>query len=257
MWTSPRPYQGDGIFIYAEFPYANYARRGFFELVIVAGLTLGLSLVLHHLTRRTTAREHRVFNGLTTALVLLVGVLLAAALQRMMLYEATYGYTVLRLYVHLFMLWLGLVFGLFLVTLWTRPARFALGLFVAALGFLASLNVINPAATIAEQNLALQAAGGQFDPHYLTSLGTDVVPLLLDKLPTLPTEAQSIVRLKLAHQLACLDDHAGWRAWPAWNLARQQAYTTLVAHQASLFVEGDPVLQASADCDISRTVLTR
>ncbi len=83
--------------------YAQYARRGFFELVAVSVLTLGLVLWLDWVTVRHSPRQHRLFRALAVVMVLLTGVMLLSASQRMSLYESTYGFTHLRLYTHVFM----------------------------------------------------------------------------------------------------------------------------------------------------------
>lgn len=218
----------------AGFTYADYARRGFFELLLVAVLTLGLIVGLHALTRRQSRGQARLFQVLSTVLIGLVGVLIATALQRMLLYEEAYGYTELRLYVHVFLVWLALVFGLFLLALWTRPALFAGGCLVAALGFLATLNGINPDVTIAQQNLARYAESGKLDAYYLTHLSVDAVPALLPALPQVRGEEREILRAALARQLQELDSDSGWQDWRAWNLARTDAYMLLLAHRADL-----------------------
>lgn len=158
--------------------YAEYARRGFFELVAVAVLTLVLVLALNWITLRTTKRHIHLFNGLSSGLVLLVLVMLLSAWQRMGLYEATFGYTELRLYVFAFMAWLAALLLWFLLTLWRAPHRFTLGLLVAAMGYLATLNLLNPDAFIVRQNLARYAETGDLDAAYLTTLSADAVPEL-------------------------------------------------------------------------------
>ncbi|HVF98420.1 MAG TPA: DUF4153 domain-containing protein, partial [Chloroflexia bacterium] len=166
----------------AGLTYAEYARRGFFELVAVSVLTLGLILGMHHLTRRDTARQKLYFNGLGSLLVALVLVLLASAYWRLSLYEQAYGYTHLRLYVEVFELWLAATFMWLLLALWWKPKRFAIGAIVAALGFLATLNLVNPDATIARENLQRYQATGKLDAWYLAGLSEDAVPALLPAL---------------------------------------------------------------------------
>jgi hypothetical protein len=112
------------------YTYAEYARRGFFELLAVSVLTLGLILGLHRLVRCETGWQRRIFNGLSSLMVGLVLVILASAFQRLLLYEAAYGYTQLRLYSHVFMVWLAVTFVWLLATLWLRPDRFAIGAFL-------------------------------------------------------------------------------------------------------------------------------
>jgi hypothetical protein len=218
----------------AGYTYADYARRGFFELLLVAVLTLGLIVALQTLTRRRTRAQARGFQALSSLLIAGVLVLIAAALQRMLLYEEAYGYTELRLYVHVFLVWLAVVFGWFLLTLWTRPARFAGGCLLAALGVLATLNGINPDATIAQQNLARYAQSGKLDAYYLTHLSVDAVPTLLTALPEVQGQEHEILRAYLFRQLQELDTNPASVDWPAWNLARSVAHSVLAQHRADL-----------------------
>ena len=53
--------------------------------------------------------------------------MLVSAFKRLLLYEMAYGFTEMRIYPHVFMIWLGLLLGWFLVTLWFKPGRFAIG----------------------------------------------------------------------------------------------------------------------------------
>ena len=218
----------------AGFTYAEYARRGFFELLLVAVLTLGLIVGLQALARRRSRPEAGIFQALSTLLIGLVLVLIAAALQRMLLYEEAYGYTELRLYVHVFLVWLAAVFGWFALTLWTRPAWFAGGCSVAALGFLLTLNLINPDATIAAQNLDRYAQTGKLDAYYLTRLSVDAVPVLLPALPQVRGAAHEILRAHLARQLQALESDPGAADWRGWNLARADAAARLAAQRADL-----------------------
>jgi len=217
------------------YTYAEYARRGFFELLAVSVLTLGLILGLRWLTRRETGRQVQVFNGLSSLMAGLVLVILASAFQRLRLYEAAYGYTQLRLYSHVFMVWLAVAFIWFLVTLWrwpldrlgTGPDRFAIGAFVAVLGFLITLNAINPDAFIARQNLARYQASGKLDAYYLTRLSEDAVPALVLAIDRVTGEEREVLRGHLRYRLESMEESTRWRSWPSFHLARRRAYDVL------------------------------
>ncbi|HUF49364.1 MAG TPA: DUF4173 domain-containing protein, partial [Longimicrobiales bacterium] len=79
--------------------YAEYARRGFFELVTVTALVLPLLLLADWLLRRERPRDEQIFRILTGLQIVLILVITVSALQRMRLYQQTYGLTELRLYV--------------------------------------------------------------------------------------------------------------------------------------------------------------
>lgn len=203
--------------------YAEYARRGFFELLAVAALTLLLVLSLRAHLARHTLRATRLFNLSATITVALVVVLLISAFRRLRLYELTFGFTEQRLYGYVAMVWLAVVFGWFLLALWLRPQRLAVGLFVCMLGFVVALNVINPDVLIVRANWqrylllrdslgaasirAVSPAPGDFyrgvpeasalDLLYLMSLSNDAVPALLEILPQLDGIPHMVLRNEL------------------------------------------------------------
>ena len=214
--------------------YADYARRGFFELVAISVMTLALILGLRHLSPRVTRRERWTFNILSTFMVGLVMVLLASAYWRMLLYEEAYGYTHLRLYVQLFEIWLAITFVWLLVTLWVPKMRFAIGGFIAILGFAATLNLANPDALIAKENVARWEATGKVDIDYLMQLSDDAVPSLLPALDGERGYEQGILRQSLLERLKHMEANPGWREWQSFHFARQGAYDALVQHRASL-----------------------
>ena len=117
----------------AGYTYSEYARRGFGELVAVSVLTLGMILVLGTVARRANLRHKRLYDGLSAVLVVFVGVILASALMRLLLYEEAYGFTCLRTYTHLGIYWMGAGFVIFLVLLVADRLRF----FAPACAFIA------------------------------------------------------------------------------------------------------------------------
>jgi len=143
--------------------YAQYARRGFFELVTVAVLTLVLILGLKALTRRTRPAERTGFSALASLLIAQTLVLLASAWQRMAVYESAYGATPTRIHVDTFLLWLGAALLWLGVTLWSRrwAARFAIGGLICALGFVATLDLIDPDSLAAHRNLVRAQTTGR------------------------------------------------------------------------------------------------
>ena len=236
----------------AGYTFADYARRGFFELLTVAILTMLLVLGLNWLTRRESKAQIRLFNGLGSVLVGLVLVMLVSAWRRMALYEAAFGYTELRLIVYVCMAWLGLTLVWFWLTLWLRPDRFAIGALLAVMGFVVTLNLINPDAFIAQQNLDRYVATGDLDAVYLTNLSNDAVPQLLRALNLTVgdqeeemTEICSRSWVMDSEELDCYDtrheiiladlngryqsltNDTTWQRWTSFNLPRWQTFGAL------------------------------
>lgn len=156
------------------FTYAEYARRGFFELVAVAVLTLALILILKKLTIRNTGTQTLVYNLSSTIMVFCVTIMLISAFRRLRLYELTYGFTEDRVLPHVFMVWLAIVFGWFIVTLWRKSGYFAVGLLICCFGYVATLNTINVDALIVRENWArYQLLGGEVQVDWEQVWGTD------------------------------------------------------------------------------------
>lgn len=156
--------------------YAQYARRGFFELAAVALLTMALILFLDWVTVRQGQREARLFRVLSLVMIALNGVMLVSASQRMWLYEQAFGFTHLRVAVHVFIAWMGMLFlALILAIYRVRANVFSLGVFVTIVGYLLTLNVMNLDAYIAERNIARAADGYELDMGYLWNFSPDAV----------------------------------------------------------------------------------
>ena len=234
----------------AKFTYADYARRGFAELVVVAVLTLGLILFLSALTPRHTSRQRLVFNLSATVLLGLTGVMLASAFKRLLLYEMAYGFTQLRIYPHVFMVWLGLLLAWFAVTLWIKPALgqgadtrgrdlFATGVLIAALGFVATLDLLNPDALIVRQNfrrfqeaaLEQSAAGARWreiDAHYFARLSEDAVPALVAVAGQATGQVRDVIEEDLRSRAEAMHGGTAWRRWQSFHLSRSRAYRLLM-----------------------------
>jgi Domain of unknown function (DUF4153) len=204
--------------------YAEYARHGFFELVTVAALTLPLLLVADW-ALRDGAKGRRAFRWLAASLLVLLGVVMLSALQRMRLYMDEYGLTELRLYATGLILWLAVVCAWFGVTvLRGKRHAFAVGALVTGFAATFAFNVINPDALIARTNVTRPAV----DVSYLANLSDDAVPALIDRISTLPPPQ----RAELANELLARTPRAG--DWRSWNLSRARANDELSRHRAEL-----------------------
>ena len=160
--------------------YAEYARRGFFELVAVTALTLPVLLAIRWLLVPGDARANRTYRALSgLLLVLLAGIVLSAA-RRMLLYQEQFGLTESRLYASAFMVWLVQLLALFALTAWRGPRPgFAFGALVSGWAMLAALDLANPDRLIVRTNVARVREGRPLDAEYLRHLSADAAPAVL------------------------------------------------------------------------------
>ena len=211
--------------------YAEYARRGFFELVTASALVLPLLTGADWLVRNESREHQRTFRQLALVLLLLLAVVMASAFTRMRLYVSEYGLSEDRLYATAFMLYLAGLFGwLAWTTLRGARRRFAFGGLVQGFAMLGVLHLVNPDVLIVRTNLARPAAERPFDGWYAASLSADVVPVLLEALPRLDGRAQCGVAAGLRQQLDRLEGDD----WRNWNFARARAHRLLRDQEARL-----------------------
>ncbi|MDP8952246.1 MAG: DUF4173 domain-containing protein, partial [Actinomycetota bacterium] len=210
----------DQVLASAGLTYAEYARRGFFELVGVTALVLPLLLLAHWLLRAERPAHEKVLRLFSGSLVALLFVVMDSALQRMRLYQAEFGLTELRLYTTAFMFWIFAVLVWFLLTvLRGRRERFAFGALTTGFLAVALVNAINPDALIVRTNVARLEAGREFDAPYLASLSADAVPSLMESLAAMNGDDRLAVEEVLRRRWAS----AAGEGWRTYNIGRSQA----------------------------------
>ena len=200
--------------------YAEYVHQGFGQLTVATFLTVVVVGLTMRVASRETARDRLLVRLLLGALCVLTLAVVASALYRMSLYQEAFGYTVLRVFVDGFELWLGLVVVMLLVagvrlSGWWVP-RAAL---VSAAAFTIGFVAMNPDAWVADRNIDRFEQGEQLDTVYLSGLSADATPVILDGLPgTLGYCVVTTRRGELDR-----DDLL------AWNLGRARADDALAA----------------------------
>jgi hypothetical protein len=206
---------------------AEYARRGFFQLVVAAALVLPLLLIAD--AGAQTAAARRTTRILSGALVALVFVVMVSAMQRMTLYTQRFGLTEQRVYGTAFMGWLAVVFAWFVITtLRGRRRRFAVGPVIAGITSVFALAAANPDALITRVNMERAHAGAQVDGAYLAQLSADAAPEVLKHFGELAAPARCTIARRLLRQAA---DPYSWRTA---NLARVQAEQLVGQNRALL-----------------------
>ena len=154
--------------------WAGYARSGFFQLVAVAALDLGLCLAGTD-GARFASRGGKLLRALYALLLVLTGLILFSAFWRMRLYIRAYGMSVLRLLT----LWAMAVIAAGLLAAAWKLARPQAGFFRTvgsfALALWCALNLAGPGRMIANYNVDRYLAGelSEMDTDYLRQLGCD------------------------------------------------------------------------------------
>jgi hypothetical protein len=204
------------------YTYAEYARKGFFELIAVAAISWGLILAIKKTTTFRTMMQAFTFKWLSAVLMAEVLVIMLSAHRRLNLYEGAYGFTTLRLLSHLFVLWLAVAFALLLIHIVREKdeRNFAFQLFVSVLCFFALINLVNPDNFIARQNINRFNKTGKIDLYYLGNLSKDATPAIAGLLDRSDARIQKSAANILYRQREYSSSDSDWQSA---NLARQRA----------------------------------
>ena len=182
------------------YTYSEYARRGFGELIAVSIISLLLYVLLGTVARKEKQSSIRLFTVLSSLLMGQVIVILVSAFQRLLLYEHAYGFTRLRTYSHVFMVWLAVLLAAAIVLeIFHRRGNFALALLVMTFGFGLTLGILNVDSTVVRLNV-LRTDVQELDGEYIKSLSTDAVPAMIQ---SFYASEDAPVRDILGAELAC------------------------------------------------------
>lgn len=162
--------------------YAEYARRGFFELIFLSFLNIGLILLTVYLYKEKIYVQRNKWSNLTKIFMMylcaVTFVMLISSFYRMYLYDQEYGFTRLRVLVYGFLIFesIGLIITAAFIM---RPEFNIMAVYmVIGLCYYLCLNVVQIDNIIAKHNVDMYLAKetDSLDIDYLMSLSVDAAP---------------------------------------------------------------------------------
>ncbi|MBU3191987.1 DUF4173 domain-containing protein [Clostridium bowmanii] len=169
-------YGGGSNFLPQKFTYSEYARKGFFELVAVTLINFTILLSSMKFIKRDNKKINSISSVFLTLLVAFTFNMLFSAHYKMSLYEQTYGFTYLRIFVHIFMFMLFMLFIVALIGIWNRKMPLNKILIVIVLSMYVFVNYINVDKIIAKNNIDIYYQTQKIDVQYLKNLSYDAIP---------------------------------------------------------------------------------
>lgn len=208
-----------------NFTFAQYARKGFFELVAVTLINLALLIGNMYFVKASGKKLDRVVKILNTVLVMSTFIMLLSAHLRMSLYEDAYGFTYLRVLTHAFMGYLFVLFVVSFAKIWRQSIPIFKSFVVISIIAYTLLNYINVDRIIVKENIARYTEGKSIDVYYLTTLSYDAIPPLVELMDT--THDLSLItpfNNGLNSKKAILDSKTPWQSF---NLSKYRAQESL------------------------------
>jgi hypothetical protein len=197
---------------------AEYAREGFFQLIVASGVVLATLVMAEWLLADDARAARRHYRAVAAVLLALIGLMLVSSAVRIILYVNLFGLTVDRAFAGAAIVW---VCGLLVAFALTTLRGHALGFMRAAIGVTVSwviaINFANPEAQVVRVNVARAEAGAPFDVPYHAQLSGDALPLLLKHAPRLlPADCELLhaaLRRTWTERIARRDaSHDDWRS---------------------------------------------
>jgi len=215
---------GNSFMLPSSFTYAEYARRGFFELIVVAIINFGILLFSITFVKKESRKANAVINAFLSAVAVFTFVLLASAFYRMVLYEMAYGYTYLRIFVQAFMILLFVLFIVNLVYIWYKRLPIIKLYILCSLIIYITLNFANVDVIIARNNINRYCSTGEIDVGYLTRLSYDAIPEMTRLLKSEDKEIVNAVNDYFKREKEMLE---GQNQWQSYNFSRLKALKVL------------------------------
>jgi hypothetical protein len=210
-----------------DFTYAEYARKGFFELLFVTLINLTITTVVLSFGDGGKNGIRNLRQVLLTILVLSSSIMLSSAFLRLSMYEEAYGFTFTRVLVHSFMIFLVIILTYTMVKIWVEKLSLFHFYFITALIYYTTINVIDLDRIVVKENITRYQEAGKIDASYLSNLSATGVLGLID----LYERGENIPHLGEILREKQTNARDEQHSWQSYNLKRERVAQKLIELQ--------------------------
>ena len=166
----------------ANYSYAEYARRGFFELFAIELINAGVIFVINFFSKKSGEEKPRALKFYTVMISVFTLLITATAISKMVLYIQNYGLTQLRVYTTWFMILTALIFIYVIIRQFKSDFSFIRASAVTFTLMFALLCFSRPDSLIARYNMEYCADQLTFhDIIEMTNLSSDAAVVITDE----------------------------------------------------------------------------
>ncbi len=188
------------------FSLAEYARRGFFEMSIIAAINFIIIFAVLLISIKKNQKIHLISRILCTFISIFTLLIIATAISKMILYINNFGMTELRITTSVFMIFLTVVFITLLIRLYIPKVNVLKTGFIAAAILLIILGAVNINSVIAKYNYTAYKNGilTDIDVSTIYRLSDEGVPYLAE---LLNDENEDVVHLAKLNLSYCIQNY--------------------------------------------------
>ncbi len=163
-----------------DITYSEYARKGFFEMCIIAVINLALVFLSLLLAKKQNGKVSVGIRVIATFIAVFTLMIIATAISKMVLYISEYGMTVLRITTSAFMLFLAIVFLSVVLRIYANNINIVKTTLVTAGVIVLLLGTVNVNGVCAKYNYDAykSRATDKIDVEAMYNLGDEGVPYL-------------------------------------------------------------------------------
>ncbi|MBE6786925.1 MAG: DUF4173 domain-containing protein [Ruminococcaceae bacterium] len=164
-----------------QITYAGYARKGFFEMCVIAVINLILVFISLLISKKQKGKACIPIKILTTFISIFTLIIITTAISKMVLYINAYGMTVLRLTTSAFMLFLSIVFISIILRIYITKINIIKTALITAGCIILVLGVVNVNSVCAKYNYESYINGKlkTIDVNALYNLGDEGIPYII------------------------------------------------------------------------------
>lgn len=164
-----------------EITYAQYARKGFFEMCVIAIINLIIVFFALLLAKKKNGKVCHSIKAIATFISLFTLIIIATAISKMVLYIDAYGMTVLRITTSAFMLFLSIVFISVILRIYIKKINIVKTALITAGCIILILGTVNVNGVCARYNYESYQTNRlkTIDTRALYNLGDEGIPYLI------------------------------------------------------------------------------
>ena len=160
--------------------YSEYARQGFFELMVVSIINLAIILISKKFESKNNENEFKYIKVMNIIMVLLTLIIIVSSFLRMHMYEVAYGYTVLRLLVFVTLITEAILMIPTIMYIFNSEVNIVKSYMIILICAYVVTNFMNIDYMIARKNVNRYYSNNKLDVEYLENYYYGNIPVLVE-----------------------------------------------------------------------------